>query len=310
MLLTTCPQCAAQFKVTPDQLNVRQGRVMCGRCRQVFNAFQSLERIDSAFLDEPVGSESLGGDTDVPAEIVSAENEPALADPEHRDVHDNPPYAEALGIETPPFHGHEMEPASGEISAAVAATEPESGQTYESSAPPETLYADEDYAFDNQPIARSKAWGFGVFLAAILLTTQSAFFFRSDIVSGYPQTRPYFAMSCELLGCALQWSRDTKALKIESSDLIEEVGKPGSFLLTATLLNRSASIQDFPWIELSLTDTNNQTLTRRVVEPHAYLGRPLRPDEGMKPGTETNLNLHLEAATDRSTGYHLLLFYP
>ncbi|MEP7154826.1 MAG: zinc-ribbon and DUF3426 domain-containing protein [Betaproteobacteria bacterium] len=45
MLLTTCPNCSAQFKVQPEQLNVRQGRVMCGRCRNVFNAFQSLMRV-------------------------------------------------------------------------------------------------------------------------------------------------------------------------------------------------------------------------------------------------------------------------
>ena len=46
MLLTICPNCSAQFKVQPEQLNVRQGRVMCGRCRQVFNAFQSLTRVE------------------------------------------------------------------------------------------------------------------------------------------------------------------------------------------------------------------------------------------------------------------------
>ena len=51
MLLTTCPNCQAQFKVSPDQLNVRSGRVMCGRCRHVFNSFESLQRIDSTLGD-------------------------------------------------------------------------------------------------------------------------------------------------------------------------------------------------------------------------------------------------------------------
>lgn len=49
MLLTTCSNCGAQFKVLPEHLNVRQGRVMCGRCRHVFNAFESLKRVE----DEP-----------------------------------------------------------------------------------------------------------------------------------------------------------------------------------------------------------------------------------------------------------------
>ncbi len=46
MLLTTCTNCAAQFKVLPEHLNVRQGRVMCGRCRTVFNAFETLKRVE------------------------------------------------------------------------------------------------------------------------------------------------------------------------------------------------------------------------------------------------------------------------
>jgi predicted Zn finger-like uncharacterized protein len=51
MLLTTCSNCGAQFKVLPEHLNVRQGRVMCGRCRHVFNAFESLKRVED---DPPV----------------------------------------------------------------------------------------------------------------------------------------------------------------------------------------------------------------------------------------------------------------
>ena len=62
MLLTTCPNCSAQFKVQPEQLNVRQGRVMCGRCRNVFNAFQSLTRVtESEIADnhQPVAAEEM-----------------------------------------------------------------------------------------------------------------------------------------------------------------------------------------------------------------------------------------------------------
>src|SRR2546423_13667765 len=55
MLITTCTQCAARFRVTPAQLNARQGQVRCGRCRAVFNGFQSLER----HPDDDTGSRLL-----------------------------------------------------------------------------------------------------------------------------------------------------------------------------------------------------------------------------------------------------------
>jgi predicted Zn finger-like uncharacterized protein len=46
-VLTRCPACATHFRVTPDQLKARSGRVRCGECQQVFNALDTL-------IEEPV----------------------------------------------------------------------------------------------------------------------------------------------------------------------------------------------------------------------------------------------------------------
>ena len=55
MLVTTCGHCQARFRVTPQQLNARQGQVRCGRCHSVFNGFQALER----FPDDDTGGRLL-----------------------------------------------------------------------------------------------------------------------------------------------------------------------------------------------------------------------------------------------------------
>src|SRR3982750_858212 len=44
MLITTCGFCGARFRVTPQQLNAKQGQVRCGSCERVFNGFEALER--------------------------------------------------------------------------------------------------------------------------------------------------------------------------------------------------------------------------------------------------------------------------
>ena len=46
-MLTRCPACTTHFRVTPEQLKVRTGRVRCGECQHVFNALDSL-------IEEPV----------------------------------------------------------------------------------------------------------------------------------------------------------------------------------------------------------------------------------------------------------------
>ena len=55
MLVTTCKHCDARFRVTPEQLNLRQGQVRCGQCHEVFNGFESLER----FPDDDTGARLL-----------------------------------------------------------------------------------------------------------------------------------------------------------------------------------------------------------------------------------------------------------
>ena len=41
-MLTRCPACTTSFRVTPDQLKARGGKVRCGKCQTVFNALDSL----------------------------------------------------------------------------------------------------------------------------------------------------------------------------------------------------------------------------------------------------------------------------
>lgn len=43
MLTTQCPNCGTAFRVTPEQLKARAGKVRCGQCNGVFNALENLQ---------------------------------------------------------------------------------------------------------------------------------------------------------------------------------------------------------------------------------------------------------------------------
>jgi predicted Zn finger-like uncharacterized protein len=51
-MVTSCPACTTTFRVTHEQLMRRQGKVRCGECRSVFDAFKTL-----ASLPEGPGTE-------------------------------------------------------------------------------------------------------------------------------------------------------------------------------------------------------------------------------------------------------------
>ena len=107
--LTRCPGCSTVFRITADQLAMREGQVRCGQCRAVFDANEHLvaeERVDAVpaaerdqpagvpsveALDAPVVAETPG--VEMPAEATSTETPDAATTIETPDA--------ATTIETP-----------------------------------------------------------------------------------------------------------------------------------------------------------------------------------------------------------------
>lgn len=294
MLLTTCPNCQAQFKVSPEQLNVRSGRVMCGRCRHVFNSFESLQRIDSTLGDGPITQDP--GPRSMPP--AGAQDDPAFDAP--------------LLEESPPSTQQAAQPAIDlggppSLPAFLDASQP--------ARPPE---ANTLGPYRNAPLLpkeaapqpRNAGWAILTVIAGLALLLQIAYLWRSEIVSQYPVLRPHFEKACTYVACTVPWGRDAAMLKVETSDLIEELGAKGRFLLSVTIANKAAVVQDYPHLELSLTDTNNQTLSRRVLAPDTYLGNANARAEGLAPGANAAVNVRIDSQLTNAAGYHVELFFP
>ncbi|TMI42810.1 MAG: DUF3426 domain-containing protein, partial [Betaproteobacteria bacterium] len=92
-----------------------------------------------------------------------------------------------------------------------------------------------------------------------------------------------------------------------------EPRRDGVIVLNAVLRNRAAFAQDYPALELTLTDEADRPVLRRVLAPREYLD-PARsePDvtRGIPAGAEVSLRIYLDAGRRRATGYRLYLFYP
>lgn len=309
---------------------------MCGRCRQVFNAFQSLSRVEEpaetyvADLQEAVAEreESETGHEESAAFAAIESGAESVADPLFLREEPLPLPAGFTTLDLPP-HAAIAAPAfaAEESEAAVSPTD-----TGAKELPPGDLHTDIgtpvepaiDLSDDDNPLlanapsrsetpalAPSRAWTFGVFVLFIGLLAQAAYAYRSTLVAHYPQLRPTASQLCEFAGCKLSWGRDESALKIEFSELIEAPGKPGRVLLTATLVNRGETKQDMPSLELRLTDNANQVVASRLLHPSDYLGHALAKEEGLVPNAELYVNLNLELSNKPlASGYGLLVFYP
>jgi len=287
MLITECRHCGARFRATPDQLNMRQGQVRCGQCQQVFNAFESIVRVPAEIgqalpqaASVPSASASPTSETTFP-ESSSGDNSPA--GPED-------PLGPAAAGEAIPLPQEEG-PAAAPGGAARIAPD------LESIALP-------------RPSRLPRAWSLGVLLLALVLSMQLAYAFRAQLSRNYPGLRPVLESLCAAAGCKVPWVNDEAALRLEDSEMLEVPGKPGQIALQARIRNLASSAQEYPHLELTLTDINGQAAIRRVLRPADYLGRGPEAGEVMAAGSEALLSVRLETGRIRVTGSELLLFDP
>jgi len=160
---------------------------------------------------------------------------------------------------------------------------------------------------------RRGLWWILVSLAASALLAQAALYYRSEIAGSLPVARAPLEQACQVLGCEIRLPRQVKLLSIDSYDVRPDARREGVIVLNAVIRNRAPFAQEYPALQLTLTDEANRDLVSRSILPHEYLeagrARELMA-RGIDAGGEATLTVHLDASRTRATGYELVLFYP
>jgi hypothetical protein len=145
-----------------------------------------------------------------------------------------------------------------------------------------------------------------------LLVAQGLLHFRTEIAVLVPEARAALAQACARLRCELRLPRRPELMSIETSDLQTDNRRDGVIVLNAVIRNRAPFPQEYPSLELTLTDERDQAIVRRVLAPGEYLqaGLAERMAQGIAPGTEAVLRLSFDASRIKAIGYRLYLFYP
>ncbi len=141
---------------------------------------------------------------------------------------------------------------------------------------------------------------------------------KDQIAARYPQARPWLAQLCEHASCRVVPLKRIESIVIDSSSF-NRINKNNpqleassqSYKLSVTLKNTGNLPIALPYVELSLQDTQDQPILRRVLSP-ADLGAGL---ERLMPAQEMAGSLTLQIspaqlAGSRINGYRVLAFYP
>lgn len=159
-------------------------------------------------------------------------------------------------------------------------------------------------------IAVRAVLGLVALVLVLLLAAQVAMHMRDRLAAMYPPMKPVLEQLCRPLGCVLQPLRQIDSVVIDSSTF-NRLG-PDAFRLSLTLRNQSGLDVAMPWLELTLTDTGEQPVLRRVLTPEE-LGAPSATVLGARSEWTATVDLGLPgegAGGARVAGYRLLAFYP
>lgn len=323
------------FKVVADQLRISDGWVRCGKCEEIFDASANMVQADL-----PAGVEAANDHPDT----VPFESEPATAAAPESAVPAATPASDTRASAPAPLTpsavvvGQEAPPSSS-APPTLDAAEPRGGPLPEGSAygltaadrPRLTDLASEARAPTPGPDTDAQAaelsfmrnakkhtrWHRPVVRAFLMvaclllmlgLALQLLLQERDRVVAIEPDLRPLVEEVCLLLDCRVEPLRQIESVVIDSSAFSKTKGDV--YRLSLTLKNTAPIDLAMPAVELSLTDTLDRALVRRVFQP-AELG--IR--SGVIPAaseTQTTVELTVKpnGNGERVAGYRLLAFYP
>ncbi|MFN2644397.1 MAG: DUF3426 domain-containing protein [Burkholderiales bacterium] len=156
-------------------------------------------------------------------------------------------------------------------------------------------------------------WGLASVVAALAIGAQITYRYRAELAASNPEAGRALRALCQSFGCDVPLPRRPDLMSIDSTELQADSRREGLIVLNAVIRNRARFPQDYPALELTLTDDADRPVLRRVLSPRDYLEPPRREAllrEGIAPGGETPLKLFLDTSRTRAVGYRLYLFYP
>lgn len=308
-LITRCPACDTMFKVVSDQLKVSQGWVRCGQCATVFDASLHLQPEAARQLDHdkpPVEPVVL------PAATVAAITADTTL----------PSASTSIPEAVDSFRGEELQDC---LTAAETASAPIPQALQDSISPPneapDQAATDVSFvrdarrqAFWRRPLTRV-VLVFIALLLLVLLALQLAVHQRDKLAALEPRLKPALQTVCGALACDVGPVRQIEAIVIDSSSFNKV--NDSVYRLSFSIKNTAMHAVAMPSLEVTLTDTQDKAVIRRVLSPAQFGTTSVLLDTSaefsrtlMLQLTPTEMPADGGNVSRRVAGYRLLAFYP
>ncbi|HEY3644047.1 MAG TPA: DUF3426 domain-containing protein [Gammaproteobacteria bacterium] len=331
-MFTTCTNCGSRFRLNVAQLTAAQGSVRCGKCGEIFDAYEVLEGADvPPQMPEPSITPKPVETDDVPLQIsdeaapefempMAAEDEPITSAPKLKATRKSQLPIDDLfdGIDA----GDPLarEPGIGDLDAVqtAEATPAESvGLDYEDAIKPlpdeladgtPRSYAHVDDLAQppapkpRHPLRSGLTW-LAVLGLALLLAAQLVDVYRQPL-SQNPVIGPSLQALYARLGRPLAGSGSVSQWGVDALNVTTDPDSAGALSITGSLTNGAGAVQPWPELRVVLTDRFGEALRSRDFKPAEYLPAGQAVSQ-LAPGLSAHFRLDIMDPGAEAVGFSL-----
>ncbi|SPE33688.1 conserved hypothetical protein [Burkholderiales bacterium] len=161
--------------------------------------------------------------------------------------------------------------------------------------------------------AGRRALAAGCLFLVPMLVLQLALLFRASLIVHFPELQPGLAALCAPLSCTAQWPMHPELLAVVSSEL-QAVPGTQAMELDTVIRNRAGFPMALPAIELTLTNSLDHPVARKVFAPADYLsartGTAPTAGDNLAAGADLSIRILFELPGVGVAGFVAYPFYP
>jgi predicted Zn finger-like uncharacterized protein len=305
--ITSCPNCDTQFLLNDELIKAYRGKVQCGHCEHVFNAKNRLTEVADDITNADEYQASLVETAVVETETTFVNEDGTTSD---ATLEKKAEINQATLLNNPTDVDYYISSPTPE---AEPTSETESKNQSETPTEEQKPVVELDNIFNKKSAKEPKQYsflvGFFSFLLVITLILQSTYFLRNEIARQFPPTKPLLERACIPLKCTIDLAKNLDLITIGDSDMQEDDTYQSVIKFSSSLKNNANYPQAYPNIELTLTDTDDRPVIKKLITPKGYLVPKEKIKHGLDPHETATIKLSFRADDPSVASYRILLLY-
>lgn len=153
---------------------------------------------------------------------------------------------------------------------------------------------------------RSRFWALGCFGLIVMVLLQVRLFYL-DTLFKLPAAQPLAGVFCKVFSCAAPLQRDLAMLQINNTLVVNHPDVPNAIRISTTVVNVAEHDQNFPDVQLTLTDPNGNIISRRTFSPGQYVPGYNASAQRLRSSETETFQFDISNPSKRAIGFEIEL---